>query len=154
LPDHVSAVLGDPGPAQGLAQEWMNAERLFVVARGLMFAAALECALKIKETSGVLAEGISSADLRHGPIAAVDQAVPVLLLNGGGAVKDDLGELAGLLAARGAPVAELPLPAAVPEALTVIPAVVRAQQLALALARAHGLDPDAPEGLAKVTKTH
>src|SRR5204863_3089346 len=122
-------------------------------ARGLLFAAALEGALKIKETSHVLAEGISSADLRHGPIAAIDPAVPVLMLNGG-PVAGDLADLAAVLAGRGAQVAELPLPPSVPEALAVIPAVVRAQQLALGIARARGLDPDAPAGLAKVTETH
>src|SRR4051794_7390258 len=121
LPGHVSGVLGDPDPADALARNWVRAERLFVVARGLLFAAALECALKIKETSAVLAEGISSADLRHGPIAAVDQAVPVLMLNGGGAVKDDLDELARLLAARGAPGAEPPPPGAGPRGPAGIP---------------------------------
>ena len=154
LPDHVAAVLYDPAPAQELARRWAQAERLFVVSRGLLFAAALEGALKIKETTSVLAEGISSADLRHGPIAAIDADVPVLILNGGGPVAADLDELAGLLRARGAPVAELPLPAQVPEALAVIPAVVRTQQLALAIALSRGLDPDAPAGLAKVTETH
>jgi glucosamine--fructose-6-phosphate aminotransferase (isomerizing) len=49
--------------------------------------------------------------------------------------------------------AALPLPRGVPEALAPIVAVVRAQQLALALARRRGLDPDAPEGLTKVTVT-
>jgi glucosamine--fructose-6-phosphate aminotransferase (isomerizing) len=42
----------------------------------------------------------------------------------------------------------------VPEALAAIPAVVRAQQLALELALARGLDPDAPAGLSKITATH
>ena len=153
LPGHVRAVLADPAPAEALARRWARAERLFVVARGLMFAAALEGALKIKETASVLAEGISSADLRHGPIAAVDRDVPVLVLNGGGPVAGDLRELTTLLEQRGAPVAELPLPDAVPEALAAIPAVVRAQQLAFAIARGRGLDPDAPTGLSKVTRT-
>jgi glutamine---fructose-6-phosphate transaminase (isomerizing) len=52
------------------------------------------------------------------------------------------------------PVGGLALPAAVPEALAPIPAVVRAQQLALALTLARGLDPDAPAGITKVTETH
>ncbi len=48
---------------------------------------------------------------------------------------------------------ELPLPTGLAEALVPLPAVVRAQQLAVALARERGLDPDAPEGLNKVTRT-
>jgi glucosamine--fructose-6-phosphate aminotransferase (isomerizing) len=49
--------------------------------------------------------------------------------------------------------ADLPLPAATPEALAVVTATVRGQQLALALAEARGVDPDAPAGLSKVTAT-
>jgi glucosamine--fructose-6-phosphate aminotransferase (isomerizing) len=163
LPGQVSAVLDDPSPARALAGRWSGAERLFVVSRGLMFAAALETALKIKETASVLAEGISSADFRHGPIAAADPDVPVLVLDGGGPVSPDLRDLVQVLTDRGGPLAvcsaaggaDLPLPAAdAPEALAVIPAVVRAQQLAHALAKARGFDPDAPAGLAKVTETH
>jgi glucosamine 6-phosphate synthetase-like amidotransferase/phosphosugar isomerase protein len=46
------------------------------------------------------------------------------------------------------------LPSGIPEALTVVTATVRGQQLALALAEAHGVDPDAPAGLSKVTATN
>ena len=49
--------------------------------------------------------------------------------------------------------ADLPLPDRLPEALAVFPATVRAQQLALALASARGLEADAPAGLTKVTPT-
>jgi glutamine---fructose-6-phosphate transaminase (isomerizing) len=162
LPGQVAGVLDDFASAKALAGEWLAAERLFVVSRGLLYAAALEAALKIKETAAVLAEGISAADLRHGPIVAIDRDVPVLVLEGGGPVADDLEAIAQLVRARGAPLAlcsaragaDLPLPGGMPEALAVIPATVRAQQLALALADGRGLDPDVPAGLAKVTETH
>ena len=62
--------------------------------------------------------------------------------------------LAGVVfEARGSSVAGLPLPGGVPEALAAFPATVRAQQLAVALADARGLDADAPVGLTKVTPT-
>jgi glucosamine--fructose-6-phosphate aminotransferase (isomerizing) len=161
LPDAVGAVINDPAPADALAALWAPAGRLVVAARGLLYAAALEAALKIKETTGVLAEGLSTADLRHGPIAAVDRDVPALLLDGGGPAAPDVRELAGLLRERGAPVAvcgtsdedALGIPSTTPEALAVVTATVRAQQLALALAQAHGRDADAPGGLSKVTAT-
>jgi glutamine---fructose-6-phosphate transaminase (isomerizing) len=161
LPGTVAAVLADPAPAAELAARWAEAERLFVVARGLLYAAALEAALKIKETCAILAEGISAADLRHGPIVAIDREVPVLALDAGGPAADDVADLVGQLRRQGVPVAvcgagrdaELALPDGTPEALAVIPATVRAQQLALALAEARGLDPDAPAGLSKVTPT-
>jgi glucosamine--fructose-6-phosphate aminotransferase (isomerizing) len=160
LPAAVSAVVADPSPAVALAQRWRDAERTFVAARGLLLAAALETALKVKETTGVLAEGVSAADLRHGPIAATGPGAPLLTIDGGGPGSEDLVEVARLAAGRGADVArmapgdaDLSLPPGVPEALTVVTATVRGQQLALALAEARGVDPDAPAGLSKVTAT-
>jgi glucosamine--fructose-6-phosphate aminotransferase (isomerizing) len=161
LPAAVESVLADPDPANELAGRWVEAERLFVVGRGLLYAVALEAALKIKETTGVLAEGISAADLRHGPIGVARGDVPLLVLDGGGPGHDDLQAVADLARERGAPVAlcsdaqdaDLPLPEGVPEALAAFPATVRAQQLALALADARGLEADAPAGLTKVTPT-
>jgi glutamine---fructose-6-phosphate transaminase (isomerizing) len=161
MPDAVSAVLDDPDPAERLARRWADSARLFVAARGLLYAAALEGALKIKETTGILAEGISAADLRHGPIGVAGGDVPVLALDGGGEGREDVRAVAELARSRGAPIAlcgdepsaELPLPPGVPEALAVFPATVRAQQLAGAMAAARGIDPDAPAGLTKVTPT-
>jgi len=161
MPDAVQYVLDDPEPAALLAERWAGSARLFVAARGLLYAAALEAALKIKETTGILAEGISAADLRHGPIGVARDDVPVLALDGGGAGREDVRAVAELARERGAPVAvcgdadgaELPLPRGVPEALAVFPATVRAQQLAAAMAAARGIDPDSPAGLTKVTPT-
>jgi glutamine---fructose-6-phosphate transaminase (isomerizing) len=160
LPSEVAEVLADPEPARALALRWLDARRTFVAARGLLLAAALESALKIKETTGVLAEGLSAADLRHGPIAATGPGAPLLTIDGGGPASEDLRGVARLAAERGADVArcgpgdaDLPLPSATPEALAVVTATVRGQQLALALAEAHGVDPDAPAGLSKVTAT-
>jgi glutamine---fructose-6-phosphate transaminase (isomerizing) len=160
LPGDVEQVLADPAPAQALAAHLLDAQRTFVTARGLLLAAALETALKIKETTGVLAEGLSAADLRHGPIAATGPGAPVLTIDGGGVTSADLEEVARLAAERGAFVArcgpgdaDLPLPLATPEALAVVTATVRGQQLALALAEGRGVNPDAPAGLSKVTAT-
>jgi glucosamine--fructose-6-phosphate aminotransferase (isomerizing) len=150
MPAAVDSVLADSAPASALADTWVGAERLFVVGRGLLYAVALEAALKIKETTGVLAEGISAADLRHGPIGVARGDVPVLVLDGGGPAREDLRAVAELARERGAPVAlcsdaadaDLPLPDGVPEALAAFPATVRAQQLALALADAHAVKGD------------
>jgi glucosamine--fructose-6-phosphate aminotransferase (isomerizing) len=161
LPQWVAAVLDDPEPAEVLAAQLADATRLICVGRGLMYSAALEAALKLKETTRIPAEGFSAADLRHGPIAVIEPGFPVLALYAQGPARADMRELVEDLRGRGAEVAvmadedgaALPLPNGVPEALAPIVAVVRAQQLALALARRRGLDPDAPEGLSKVTIT-
>jgi glucosamine--fructose-6-phosphate aminotransferase (isomerizing) len=153
LPGAVAAVLGDPGPVRQLADLWRDLDRLVVAGRGLAYAAALETALKVKETTGILAEGISTADLLHGPIAAVYAGAPVLLVAGGGPADTDLAELRALLDSRQAQSASLPVPHGLPEAVHVIAAIVRGQQLAYELARARGADPDAPAHLSKVTAT-
>jgi glutamine---fructose-6-phosphate transaminase (isomerizing) len=161
LPAAVEAVLADDGPVEALADRLADATRLIVAGRGLMMSAALETALKLKETTRIAAEGFSAADLRHGPIAVVEPGLPVLALRAAGPAEADMRALAGDLRERGAdvalvaddPDAALPLPAGVPEALAPVVAVVRGQQLALAVARRRRLDPDAPEGLSKVTVT-
>ena len=124
-------------------------------------AVALEAALKLRETTGTLAEGWSAADYRHGPIAASGADVPTLAVRARGPAEADVVDLAGALRSRGATVveiaddegADLPVPPGLPEAFVTIPAVVRAQQLARTMTLARGLDPDAPSGLAKVTPT-
>ena len=149
----VAGVLGDPGPVERLADRWRGLDRLVVAGRGLAYAAALETALKVKETTGILAEGISTADLLHGPIAAVYAGAPVLLVDGGGPADTDLDELRALLASRRAHAASLPVPPGLPEAVHVIAAITRGQQLSYELARARHVNPDAPAHLSKVTAT-
>jgi glucosamine--fructose-6-phosphate aminotransferase (isomerizing) len=157
----VAALLDDVASIQQVATRWASADRMFVVGRGVLYAAALETALKVKETTGVLAEGLSTADLLHGPVAAVGPGAPVLLLDGGGPTSDDIAEVAALLASRDAdvvivspdPGAEVTLLASIPEALHAVTATVRGQQLAYSLASARGMDPDRPRGLSKVTAT-
>jgi glutamine---fructose-6-phosphate transaminase (isomerizing) len=161
VPESVQAVLDEPGPVAAAAQALVGASQLIIVARGYLFAAALETALKIKETCSVMADGYSAADLRHGPIAAVTRGLPVVALCAAGPAFSDVASLVDVLRARGASVlvvgtgerADVSLPAHTPEPLTPILAVVRGQQLAHELALRLGYDPDRPEGLTKVTAT-
>jgi glucosamine--fructose-6-phosphate aminotransferase (isomerizing) len=160
LPDAVAAVLDDPEPARRAAAQLVDDQRLVVTARGLLLGAAFEAALKLQETTGIAADGFSAADLRHGPIAIVDAGFAVLALSAPGPAHRDVADLVATLRERGARVltlgvdadADLPLPTVV-EGLAPIVAVVRAQQLARELALLRGRDPDAPEGLNKVTRT-
>lgn len=154
-------VLADPGPADDAARRLARCRGLVVGARGLVYPAALETALKLQETTGIMAHGFSSADLRHGPIALTGPDVPALLLAGSGAAGDDTRALRPELAARGAETitagtgedADIGWPA-VGDAGECVLATVRGQQLARALCRELGVDPDQPSGLAKVTLTH
>ncbi len=124
-------------------------------------------ALKLKETSYVVAEPFSSADFQHGPIAVIESGFPVVLVAPSGATFDDVAHLIARLTDLGAEVITitdradavrestliLPLAAGVPEWLSPIVAVVPGQLLALAQAELRGYDPDRPRGLTKVTHT-
>jgi len=161
VPDAVKALLDDRGEVNAAAESLVGASQLIVVARGYLYAAALETALKIKETCSLLADGYSAADLRHGPIAAVTAGLPVVALCTAGPAEADVISLVDELRARQAEVlvvgsgvqADISLPTDTPESLAPIVAVVRGQQLALDLAVALGRDPDRPVGLTKVTPT-
>lgn len=161
VPDAVAAVLDDAQPSRDVAAAIGDAPGLITVGRGYLYGVALEAALKLKETTSILAEGYSAADLRHGPIAVIEEEFPVVALRTAGAAAPDMSALCDQLRARGArvflaaddPAAGLPLPDGIAEPLATIPAVVRMQQLALELARHRGMDADAPRGLRKVTPT-
>ena len=77
LPGQVDEVLADPAPAMALAQWLEGADRLVTVARGLLYGAAREAALKIEETTSRFTAAFSAADLRHGPIAIAANGPPV-----------------------------------------------------------------------------
>jgi len=161
VPEAVERVLADPAPAERAATALGAAHEMVCVARGYLTAVALEAALKLREAAGLRAEGWSAADFRHGPIAAARPDVPVLAVSAAGPAAGDVAELAGTLASGGATVlrlsadadVDLPVPASPGEPLAAIPAAVRAQQLALAVALHRGADPDHPAGLSKVTPT-
>lgn len=161
VPGWIQEVLDDLRPAETVAEALLDATHLIVVARGFLYGAALETALKIKETCSILADGYSSADLRHGPIAAITRDFPVIAISAPGPAADDVLDLVAEIRRRGArPLlissdeeADIPLPQGMPETLAPIVAVVRGQQVARALALALELDPDNPAGLSKVTVT-
>lgn len=162
LPGALDNVLADRGPARRIAEGLVQAQGMISVGRGYLFSVALEAALKLKETTSLLAEGYSAADLRHGPVAVIERDFPVLAFSVDGPAERDIQDLTEWLAReRSAHVyratqrvdADLPLPADLPEPLAPIPAAVRAQQVAYELALHKNMDPDAPEGLTKVTPT-
>ena len=138
------------------------------LARGLTYAAALEGALKSKETSRRVHDGYSSADFLHGPLTVAGPGVPVVAYGAAGPVLADVAETARRAVRLGSPVigvgadevwqgidgaVGVPVPQDLGEALAVIPLVVRGQQLAVRTTLALGMDPDSPEGLNKVTAT-
>jgi glucosamine--fructose-6-phosphate aminotransferase (isomerizing) len=137
------------------------------VGRGMHFASALETALKIRELTGVPAEGFSAPDLLHGPVAALSPRGGLWLVSGGARERDDMRPLLATLRARtgpavvvsddgvlleGADVA-VALPAGAPDWVSATLGVIPAQVAALHLAQMLGIDVDHPHGLSKVTLT-
>src|SRR5262252_1491401 len=74
--------------------------RAIVLGRGFNFSTAEEVALKLSETSYVLARAWSVADFEHGPIAIVEAGLPVLIVDGGGLVAADLESIRARLESR------------------------------------------------------
>lgn len=143
-----------------LVEALADARNLFVIGRGYGLSIAQEAALKLKETCGLHAEGFSSAEVRHGPMAIVKRDFPVLAFATSDEAGADVRKAAGEFAERGARVLragigeENQLPAlAVHPALEPIPMIQSFYGAAEALARARGLDPDNPPFLRKVTET-
>ncbi len=169
VPHAVEAALGASGVAGigEVAMHYMNAGRFLVLGRGFNYCTAFEIALKMKETSYVLAEPFSPPDLLHGPIAMLEYGFPVVLVAPSGKATEDVHGLIDVLDSRGARVIALSdrddvlkratsgirLPADVPEWLSPIVTVVPGQLWARSLAMAKGIDSDRPRGLTKVTRT-
>jgi glutamine---fructose-6-phosphate transaminase (isomerizing) len=127
--------------------------RAVVLGRGFNFSTAEEIALKLSETSYVLARAWSVADFEHGPIAVVEAGLPVVLVDGGGLVAADLESVRARLEAKGCQILHLYDVSGLPEELTPIPLAVLGQLLAHDVAAARGFDPDRPRTIQKVTRT-
>jgi glucosamine--fructose-6-phosphate aminotransferase (isomerizing) len=163
LAAQIALSLDDPPPLD----EYGDAVGATVVGRGVNYGTAFEIALKIRELSGLVTEAYSPADLMHGPIAAIGQDWPVILVAPNGPARPSVEEVVAPLRARGVRLlaisdvnavlrrarTRLPLVPHVPEWLSPLTAVVPGQVTALRLADLRGRDLDAPAGLRKVTLT-
>jgi glucosamine--fructose-6-phosphate aminotransferase (isomerizing) len=80
LPDQVEKVLELNAEALVLAEEYADVNNFLYLGRGYQFPVALEGALKLKEVSYIHAEGYPAAEMKHGPIALIDDDMPVVVL--------------------------------------------------------------------------
>ena len=153
------------GAAEEIARSLVEARDILFLGRGLMYPLALEGALKLKEISYIHAEGYASGELKHGPIALIDQNVPVVVMAPRDALFDKTvsnmqevmargGKVLLITDPAGAAVAgsdawhSLVMPAADP-ILTPLLYAIPAQLLAYFTAVAKGTDVDQPRNLAK-----
>jgi len=80
LPDLVSRVLAKAPQIEQLADRLVGAQNVLYLGRGYNFPVALEGALKLKEISYIHAEGYPAAEMKHGPIALIDELMPVVFI--------------------------------------------------------------------------
>ena len=80
LPEKVEYVLRTSGRIMEIAQEFKGASNFLYLGRGSNFPVALEGALKLKEISYIHAEGYPAAEMKHGPIALIDENMPVVVI--------------------------------------------------------------------------
>jgi glucosamine--fructose-6-phosphate aminotransferase (isomerizing) len=169
VPAVMSDALAVAETATQLADGHRSMEEAVVLGRGFNLSTALEWALKLKELAYVRAQGYSSADFQHGPVASLPPGGHVLAVRAAGPLAADLASLfdrlereqgVRLLLVAGADVARpsgsdlLPFPDVLPEWLSPLIAILPAQLFCMGLARAKGLDSEQPRGLSKVTLTN
>jgi glucosamine--fructose-6-phosphate aminotransferase (isomerizing) len=86
LPKKIEEVLNTADEIKAIAKEYCKARNFLYLGRGYNFPVALEGALKLKEISYIHAEGYPAAEMKHGPIALIDENMPVVFI----ATKDEI----------------------------------------------------------------
>ena len=147
-----------------VARRYFKAQDFLFLGRGIMFPIAMEGALKLKEISYIHAEGYAAGEMKHGPIALIDENMPVVVIATQGELHDKLvsnleqvrardGQVIALASAGDDEIAEKANEVLyiedLGEFLTSILAVVPLQLLAYHIATLKGTDVDQPRNLAK-----
>ena len=165
LPGLINTALAQPEPMRRAGQALAESSDVLFLGRGLMYPLAMEAALKLKELSYIHAEAYASGELKHGPIALIDDRMPVVVFAPRDALFDKtvsnmqevmarggkvmlVTDAAGRAAAGDGVWQVLNMPE-VPEELAPILYAVPAQMLAYHTALAKGTDVDQPRNLAK-----
>jgi glucosamine--fructose-6-phosphate aminotransferase (isomerizing) len=164
LPKKIQTVLDRAPEIEKIAEEFKNAQNFLYLGRGYSFPTALEGALKLKEISYIHAEGYPAAEMKHGPIALIDEKMPVVFITPHDSVFEKVVSNVQEVKARGGRVIaittrEEPMLAGkldyefrIPETkdmLTPVLASVPLQLLAYYIAVKRGANVDQPRNLAK-----
>lgn len=164
LPEQVQNVLDNSSQIQAIAKKYARFQNFFYLGRGYMFPTALEGALKLKEISYINANGYPAGEMKHGPIALINDECPTValcankmtyekMLSNLMEVKSRNGSIIAI-AEKGAiglqDVADdiIWIPAAIDE-IAAVPTTLVTQLLAYYIAKERGTDIDQPRNLAK-----
>ena len=164
IPDAVRQALGCHDAVRGVAERYCHVNNFLYLGRQYHYPVALEGALKLKEISYIHAEGYPAAEMKHGPIALVDEETPSVFLMPRGPIFDKVMSNLEEVKARGGPVIaiacegdeevaaradEVIYVPQVPDYLQPLVTVVPLQLLAYHIALLRDCDVDKPRNLAK-----
>jgi glucosamine--fructose-6-phosphate aminotransferase (isomerizing) len=164
LPSKIQNILDRAPEIEKIAEEFKNAQNFLYLGRGYSFPTALEGALKLKEISYIHAEGYPAAEMKHGPIALIDEKMPVVFITPHDSVFEKVVSNVQEVKARGGRViaittreeamlaGKLDYEFRIPETkdmLTPVLASVPLQLLAYYIAVKRGANVDQPRNLAK-----
>lgn len=164
LPEQVTQTLATDHVVQQIAQKYHQVTNFLYLGRHYNFPTALEGALKLKEISYIHAEGYPAAEMKHGPIALVDEHTPSVFIIPRGGVYDKVVANAEEVKARGGPIIAImhagdDRVASLADDVIVVPAVaewlqpivnaIPLQLLSYHIANLRGCDVDKPRNLAK-----
>ena len=168
IPQQVNQILAQSAQIQNIARKYRSARSFLFLGRGISYPVAMEGALKLKELSYIHAEGFSSGNLKHGPLALIDDVTPSLFIAPEGETFDKVlsniqevkarnGKVITVTNANSKELEELSddiirVPHC-PEILSPLLTVVPLQLLALYLSRELGRNVDQPRNLAKSVTT-
>jgi glucosamine--fructose-6-phosphate aminotransferase (isomerizing) len=164
VPRHVSALVTDETRYETLAHDLSKARDVLYLGRGTSYPLAMEGALKLKEISYIHAEGYAAGELKHGPIALIDENVPVIVVAPSDALYEKTVSNVQEVAARGGQIilvsdapadragcavhTHIPMPEVHPFTVPLVYAVP-IQLIAYHTAVFMGTDVDQPRNLAK-----
>jgi glucosamine--fructose-6-phosphate aminotransferase (isomerizing) len=166
IPDHIQAILEMEDHIREIARKYKNTSNaFFFIGRGFSYPTALEGALKLKEITYIHGEGYAAGELKHGPLALIDDDVPVVAIAPPGKSHDKTLSNVEEVKARGAQVIALgsseddvlksvahdyiEFTDEINEIISPITYVVQLQLLAYYISIERGIDPDKPKNLAK-----
>jgi glutamine---fructose-6-phosphate transaminase (isomerizing) len=164
LPGQVQAILERAGEIEKIAERFRDATNFLYLGRGYNFPVALEGALKLKEISYIHAEGYPAAEMKHGPIALIDENMPVVFIAPHDSVFEKVVSNISEVKARGGRVivitsrdepsldGKIDFEIRIPETIDMlypVLAVLPLQLLAYYIAEKRGLNVDQPRNLAK-----
>jgi len=164
LPAQIQSILDRAAEIEKIAEAFVDATNFLYLGRGYNFPVALEGALKLKEISYIHAEGYPAAEMKHGPIALIDENMPVVFIAPHDSVFDKVVSNVQEVKARGGRVivltsreepsleGKIDYEIRIPETIDMLNPVLAAiplQLLAYYIAAKRGLNVDQPRNLAK-----